>query len=933
VKDIGPHEADNTPAIRGAIIHYAADRVTALANFTVSLTDLITSFNEYDVKQHALEVKRRSDNGEDALKGDRTKSKRQRTEEAAIKARKNKKEDMKTFETFKSNAMANFEVERLTNLLSGLVEHFTENMENIENRKDLSLHLSLTLCRIEGLRDNWLNIVEHLNSAGDLVTLEPPVWILAELKAPATDTRQGDSNDDDDDEEQDSGGSSNHEEDSDSDRHLSDPSGDPGDPADDGAGAGGSGNAQQSGIANDKKRQRNRLYTQFKVLEEAYHLRHLSYGQDGIHTCDEHCRSHGCFDKPGIGPRSGSASQSLRDEQTIKRSEVLILKLSSDSSPGNEDELVYLVRGHKGSRYGFAHGDGPCSVTFDELALEVVYRQLGLRITKDQLHTISCKKTEITRRRGQNPTKHTRGEKVPLKTARYVLALTDDQLMRLPEGQMRVNPLKDDRFIGDMGVKNDLHIFRKLSWLSEQHEKPGGRVLPCLLREARKAIVLIKRKGINIVTSVQNKYVEWANADNWPDTSDFMSLTALVREDMPKIPQHVLGMDPEMPGLASIDDASNSDSDENDEVVHRQLGLYLPLQDHAKHREKQRAAHRELMCEKMLAFTRGPLVEDVCEELESAEVSVIKFVRFDNFEQNWTSRTNIKLPTLQKLQEHIGHAYRVLVEFKSGEGEQRAVLVRQTTTYGWAIQIPSHLFRSDGTEVAGAMTKLLQWIPSTTITTEVRSIPKNFTLTADTPADDPNYRPITLVAECGELEFVHENSDSVTWVRLPTVGPNGVYDYVARRTADYESIIQSGEESVRADLERQAISFRATDSDDESIASNDTHLADNVCPDLVEINGYGSTQLDDLPQLCTVSILRIVPLCEIEPSLEVTGNILDDGRFQAEFFISRRSRHFAPQSSSDVRRDTSADDPATEDHSEFIITCRTRRRTRSKSLA
>jgi hypothetical protein len=48
----------------------------------------------------------------------------------------------------------------------------------------------------------------------------------------------------------------------------------------------------------------------------------------------------------------------------------------------------------------------------------------------------------------------------------------------------------------------------------------------------------------------------------------------------------------------------------------------------------------------MLAANRGPLVDDVCDELEDTEVLVIKFVRFDNVEQNWMRTANIVLPTL-----------------------------------------------------------------------------------------------------------------------------------------------------------------------------------------------------------------------------------------------------------------------------------------------
>jgi hypothetical protein len=53
------------------------------------------------------------------------------------------------------------------------------------------------------------------------------------------------------------------------------------------------------------------------------------------------------------------------------------------------------------------------------------------------------------------------------------------------------------------------------------------------------------------------------------------------------------------------------------------------------------------------------LIDDVCDEIEDAEVSVIKFVRYDNVGQNCMRTSNIVLPTLLTLQEHIGSATRV----------------------------------------------------------------------------------------------------------------------------------------------------------------------------------------------------------------------------------------------------------------------------------
>ena len=196
-----------------------------------------------------------------------------------------------------------------------------------------------------------------------------------------------------------------------------------------------------------------------------------------------------------------------------------------------KEDLVYLVRRYEGPRYGFLHGDGPWSVTFNDLALEVVYRQLGLCITKGQPYPLSSKRTEINRH----------GRRVPLKTTKFVLSLIEDQLRELPEGHMRVNNLEDDRFIGDMGIPNDLHIFRSTTWIMDQYEKPGGRILPTHLREIRGAMNLIKEKEINITTSVQNKYEEWSAGNHWPAIAAYMSLSELDRDDLLAMPQHTFG--------------------------------------------------------------------------------------------------------------------------------------------------------------------------------------------------------------------------------------------------------------------------------------------------------------------------------------------------------------------------------------------------------
>ena len=157
------------------------------------------------------------------------------------------------------------EAEKTTNLLAGLVEHFTDKMSGVSTRKGLGKHLSLTLFRVETLRRNWLDIAEHLNAVGDLLNLACPLWIITEAVAHVTGAHLADDNNDDDGGE-DAGGASGSETDSDLDLEE-----DPEDSAAGGAGAGKSGSNRKPCIACGK-RPNNHFYSHLKALDKAYHI-------------------------------------------------------------------------------------------------------------------------------------------------------------------------------------------------------------------------------------------------------------------------------------------------------------------------------------------------------------------------------------------------------------------------------------------------------------------------------------------------------------------------------------------------------------------------------------------------------------------------------------------------------------------------------------
>jgi hypothetical protein len=267
---------------------------------------------------------------------------------------------------------------------------------------------------------------------------------------------------------------------------------------------------------------------------------------------------------------------------------------------------------------------------------------------------------------------------------------------------------------------------------------------------------------------------------------------------------------------------------------------------------------------------------EVCVELADDEVSQIKFVRFDNQEQNWMMNHRIVLPTIQTLQANIGSASRVDIEFSAGCGTSPAILVRQTTTYGWAIKIPAHLYMEDGTEAAGAMTKLMRWITLSTMTTEVKSVSSTFLLSLDTPNDDVNFRPITLMSEPGEMTFFHQNSGVVEWSRVPKGQHTYVYDYVARRLAGDDE----EPSSVGCDRSLDLVDpDRGTSSEEEAPAL--------IQADCVTAEQELQKQLDELPQSVTVSLMRVVlsdPDGEVAPDVHIKG-----AAYSYEFFISRHT--------------------------------------------
>jgi hypothetical protein len=310
----------------------------------------------------------------------------------------------------KDGAQKIFDEVEEVHVLSGIGIQYKEKVQHASDPSALTAVATTTLFRLETLGNNWLDIIEYVNCAGDLATFVTPEWVLT-VKPPATeeDSSEEDSDDHEDfdlDDEDDGGQGGEEAEKGAGD--ASDKDG-PYNPPSDSKGGGkdpkkGSGRRPDSESDNKRPRtgclRQNSKGDDVKLPGCLADLKQISTAlKDSPHECGPICKDHGCLNLPGIGPLHSREEQGKQNEDVVKRCEVVLLKRNPDDSTapshGKTVDVVYIVRALGDHRYKLPCADGTASGSYYDLALELVFRQLGFCISTSQLHQVSCKRTEI----------------------------------------------------------------------------------------------------------------------------------------------------------------------------------------------------------------------------------------------------------------------------------------------------------------------------------------------------------------------------------------------------------------------------------------------------------------------------------------------------------------------------------------------------------
>jgi hypothetical protein len=415
-------------------VSYADTRVTALDDIILQLGPWITNVQDYEKDL----VDKRAYDGEAVL----WKSGGKKSSATPRSARDRKK----AFTGLKEGAQTIFEGVDDVHVLSGIGIQYKEKVQHASDPSALTTVAVTTLFRLETLRNNWLNIIEYVNCAGDLAAFVTPEWVCnvkprakEEDSAEEEDSVESDEDydtGDEDDDDDDDGGQDGEEAEKDED-DASDKDG-PEDPSSDskkGVKDQKRGSRRRPDSENDKKRPKTVCLRQngegnnVKLPGCIADLRQISTAmKDAPHACGPICKAQGCLNLPGVGPLHVREGQSKQNEGTVKRCEVVFIKRRPDETKaprqGKTVDVVYIVRALGDHRYKLPCADGTASDSYYDLALELVFRQLGFCISTSQLHQVSCKRTDIQRDK----------KRVPLKTARFLVTLTEEQLEMIPEG-------------------------------------------------------------------------------------------------------------------------------------------------------------------------------------------------------------------------------------------------------------------------------------------------------------------------------------------------------------------------------------------------------------------------------------------------------------------------------------------------------------------
>jgi hypothetical protein len=200
----GDYHFDDTPALRGAIVSYADTRITILGEVILQLGPWITNVKDYENDL----VKKRADDGEAALwKTDEKKP--------AATPKRTGRDQKKAFKVLKDAAQKIFDELDDVHALSGIGIQYKEKVQHASDPSALTAVATGTLFRLETLRNNWLDIIEFVNCAGDLATWTAPEWVIT-MKPPVKEDNSTEEASDDDadydlDDDSDDGGQGDEE--------------------------------------------------------------------------------------------------------------------------------------------------------------------------------------------------------------------------------------------------------------------------------------------------------------------------------------------------------------------------------------------------------------------------------------------------------------------------------------------------------------------------------------------------------------------------------------------------------------------------------------------------------------------------------------------------------------------------------------------------
>jgi hypothetical protein len=265
------------------------------------------------------------------------------------------------------------------------------------------------------------------------------------------------------------------------------------------------------------------------------------------HCCGIVCENHhACVEATSIA------------ESTILRSRLVILKSNNLRSLTE----IYMVRELKGNKYLFPQDDSDTSANhntetdgFEELAMTLAEDRLNLNINRTQLQQLHYERTK----------KRVSSVKVNVKVLTFLLVLTDEQIVSIPEGHVTTHEISDP--VNGSDLPYDLHLFRHITWFDAYKNEDGlsanGRLTDSFLRTCTEAVVHVKKYNIDISTDAVNSHGTLYLDEDWPVTAKFADVRRLL---LPSADQSQIktAVEARTPAVSSSDSDSDDSQDSDD---------------------------------------------------------------------------------------------------------------------------------------------------------------------------------------------------------------------------------------------------------------------------------------------------------------------------------------------------------------------------------